>query len=351
MQNVIRKVALARNQAKRKAILSTKDARRKEWNEFLKGQFSYNRAHLDNIRNERQRRQEDWARGPLAPRRDSGMDGKPFGTLGLEGGLRLPEIPKHMRRKYINFAKGDRVCVMKGRDKGKISEISSVDVESESVTLKDLNLCEMAIPGWMAGEPEKRTVINRTPAPISIDDIRLVVPLSNPVKDVLVMHMYGGGPFLDREYGTDTPAHTRYVAGEDIEIPWPNPEAQNHQDKESDTLRLDVETLTWVPSLRKQPFPSSVLDELRNKYSKYRTRHDPNYVKEKKLEEYKQEYLQSMSLLTPEGEHRAIQQAKKANSMKGKQDGKGNMIMSRETAAFIERFMRENKGDKASKAT
>lgn len=140
MQNVIRKVALARNQAKRKAILSTKYARRKDWNEFLKGQFSYNRAHLDNIRNERQRRQEDWARGPLAPRRDSGMDGKPFGAFGLDGGLKLPEIPKHMRRKFINFAKGDRVCIMKGREKGKISEITNVEVESESVTLKDLNL-------------------------------------------------------------------------------------------------------------------------------------------------------------------------------------------------------------------
>lgn len=164
------------------------------------------------------------------------------------------------------------------------------------------------------------------------------------------MHMYGGGPILQREYGTDTPKHTRYVAGEGIEIPWPNPETHNYQDKESDTLRLDVETLTWTPSLKNQPFPSSVLDELRNKYSKHRTRHDPKYVEEKKLEEYKQEYLQSMSLLTPKGEHRAMQQAKRANSMKGKQDAQGNMIMSKEAAAFINRFMKENKGNKASKA-
>ena len=138
MQNVIRKTAMAKNQAKRKVVLAKKASERKEMREMLRNQFAYNRSHLGYIRDERQRRQEDWTRGPLAPRRDSGIDGRPFGAVGAYDG-RPPEIPQHLRRKYINFAKGDRVCVMKGRDKGKISEIASVDSDTETVTLKDVH--------------------------------------------------------------------------------------------------------------------------------------------------------------------------------------------------------------------
>jgi large subunit ribosomal protein L24 len=51
-----------------------------------------------------------------------------------------PTIPKHLRRKYINIAAGDRVCIMKGRDKGKIGEVIKVDPNNETVMVKDLNM-------------------------------------------------------------------------------------------------------------------------------------------------------------------------------------------------------------------
>lgn len=47
----------------------------------------------------------------------------------------------------------------------------------------------------------------------------------------------------------------------------------------SDTPRLDVDTPSWTPTLLRAPLPSTIIDELRGKYSKFRTRHDPEFVK------------------------------------------------------------------------
>lgn len=139
MQKVVRKTALARNQAQRKAILGDKRSKRQELKSALRERFAYNRAQLDRARDERKRREDDWLRGPLAPRHDAGLGKKSFGAL-LPQEMNLPKVPEHLRRRFINFAAGDRVCVIKGREKGKISEVSRVDEESQTVTLKDLNV-------------------------------------------------------------------------------------------------------------------------------------------------------------------------------------------------------------------
>jgi large subunit ribosomal protein L24 len=190
--------------------------------------------------------------------------------------------------------------------------------------------------------------------PIPIDDVRLVVALDDPVtgnaRDVLVEHVYGGGPFLERKYGSTTPTHTRYIAGEDIEIPWPREDTSQQKDEPSDTLRIEVETPTWIPSLLHPPFESSILDELRNRYSKYRTRHDPEWVEQKKMEEYREEYLRSRTLLTPRGELRELRLKVKEEARKAKMDEDGNYIMDNETVSFIERFMQQKTGKGKSPA-
>lgn len=208
----------------------------------------------------------------------------------------------------------------------------------------------MAFPDWLNEQYGTNTPFRPLPLPIPMDDVQLVVALDDPVaggtRDYVVQHVYGGGPILEREYGTDTPRHTRYIAGENIEIPWPCPEAPNHKDETSDTLRKEVETPTWMPSLEHAPFPSSVMDELRNKYSQYRTRHDPEFVKEKKMEEYRKDYLKSVSLMTPRGELRALKLARKKESMDASRDAEGNMIMTPQTVNFIQRFMEGNGGER-----
>jgi large subunit ribosomal protein L24 len=157
-----------------------------------------------------------------------------------------------------------------------------------------------------------------------------------------VEHVYAGGPFMDRPYGSSTPKHTRYIAGDDIEIPWPGEDTpEPYKDEEWDTLRMEVETLTHKPSLEYAPFESSIMDELRNKYSKYRTRHDPEWVEAKKVEDLRREYLQTRTLLTPGGEAKLRRAAEKAEVRKAQLDADGNYILNKETSSFIERFMRE----------
>ncbi|KAL4921553.1 hypothetical protein BDW62DRAFT_173948 [Aspergillus aurantiobrunneus] len=353
MQKVVRRTALARNQARREAIRANKNAQREELKDSLRQRFAFNRAELDNARAERLHRREDWMRGPLAPQRDAGAAGKSFGALRPQA-MRPPAIPKHLRRKYINFAPGDRVCIMKGRDKGKIDVVTRVDAENETLTVKDLNMADVYFPEWLSAQFGNKTPFQTIPLPISIDDVRLVAALDDPAtgqtRDMLVEHIYGGGPILEREQGIDTPRHTRYIAGEDIEIPWPRFEKPTFKDEEWDTLRMEVETPTWVPSLHFVPFPPSVLDELRNKFSKYRTRHDPEYVEQKRIEDLKKEYLQSRSLLTPKGELVAMIQKKKKEEFERRRDADGNLKLDTNTASFIEGYMKENPARKVKTA-
>ncbi|KAL4896458.1 hypothetical protein BDV59DRAFT_170702 [Aspergillus ambiguus] len=350
MQKIIRRTALARNQAQRKAIRATKKAEQEELKDHLRNRFAYDRIEIDNVRNERQRRREDWLRGPLAPQRDAGLSGKYFGALSPHA-MSPTAIPKHLRRKYINIAPGDRVCVMKGKDKGKINEVTRVDPENETVTVKDLNIADVYMPEWLGEQYGNKSPFHPMNIPLSIDDVRLVVALDDPAtgttRDVLVEHVYGGEPIMEREPGTNTPRHTRYIAGEDIEIPWPRSDPAQTKDEEWDTLRMEVETPTWMPSLLSAPFPSSVMDELRNKFSAYRTRHDPEWVAQKKLEDYRKEYLQSRSLLTPKGELMARIQANKQERLNARKDENGNMLLDDQTVGFIESFMKGNAAKRA----
>ncbi|KAL2808733.1 hypothetical protein BJX63DRAFT_21826 [Aspergillus granulosus] len=344
MQKVIRRTALARNQSQRKAIRAAKQAQREDLKDSLRQRFAYNRIEIDNVRAERLRRREDWMRGPLAPQRDAGLAGQSFGALNPYA-MRPPAIPKHLRRKFVNLAAGDRVCIMKGRDKGQINEIVRVDPENETVTVKDLNMADVHFPEWLSQQYGNKTPFQTIPLPIPMDDVRLVVALDDPVtgqtRDVLVEHIRGGGPFLEREHGVDIPKHTRYIAGEDIEIPWPRPDPANLKDEVWDTLRMEVETPTWVPSLTSAPFPSSVLDELRNKYSKYRTRHDPEYVAKKRLEDVKKEYIRE-SFMTPREKIEADRLAREKLLHENKQGGKDSIPIRPATSSFIDEYMKKH---------
>lgn len=143
MQNVIRKTALARNQAQRKVIRAEKVARRKEAKSALMQRFAFDRQELDNIRAQKKNAREDWLRGPLAPRRDVGVDGRTYGAFAPHT-MNPPAIPKHLRRKFFNFVPGDRVCVIRGREKGNIDTITEVNHENETVTLKNTNIVRSA---------------------------------------------------------------------------------------------------------------------------------------------------------------------------------------------------------------
>ncbi len=139
MQRVIQRTASARKQALRKTnkaqerqeLLQRVGIRRsrKEFASVLSSKFQAARKN----------RWEDWEKGPLAPMRDSGLERTTYGGQGAVA-LHLPLLPKHEKRRHVLFAEGDRVCVMRGQDQGKINIIQQVNHDSETVLIKDVNM-------------------------------------------------------------------------------------------------------------------------------------------------------------------------------------------------------------------
>lgn len=115
---------------------------------------------------------------------------------------------------------------------------------------------------------------------VPVSSIRLVHPLPDPTtgvtRDVIIRELKPAGITHDRP--TRKVFYSRVVPGLNVRIPWPRVEPTVHEDHAFDTLRLEVEERTFVPTLLRPPVPENVVDELRNKYSKFRTRHTPEYV-------------------------------------------------------------------------
>jgi len=151
---------------------------------------------------------------------------------------------------------------------------------------------DVAVPQWMitAEDPDKRPV-RSVEQPVSINSVRLVYPLTDPetgvTRDVIVKKLINGRIWHDRHTGSKK--WSRIIPGLGIKVPWPKTEPKEHKDYANDTLRLDVEVKSFVPTLLRPPMPSTVIDELRNKYSIFRTRHDPEYIEAKMKEDQEKE--------------------------------------------------------------
>jgi large subunit ribosomal protein L24 len=162
----------------------------------------------------------------------------------------------------------------------------------------------VAVPEWMQkAEGQENRPVRTVEQPISLASVKLVVPLPDPetgiTRDVIVNRVVNGNIFHDRHTGRKS--WSRFIAGLNVVIPWPKIEPKEHKDYDCDTLRVDIEAKTFVPTLLKPPMPSTVIDELRNKYSKFRTRHDEEYIQAKLREDEEKEAKKKMmkEMMTP----------------------------------------------------
>jgi len=127
---------------------------------------------------------------------------------------------------------------------------------------------------------------NRTINPVNIDmpmsDVRLVVALEDSngnFRDVVVDKVIvERASKYDIKHNDADKRGRRYIPGLNRDLPWPPREEPKYEDHEVDCRRLDVDEVTFTPVLLEEPFPGSIIDELRNKYSAFRTRHDPEYI-------------------------------------------------------------------------
>lgn len=136
-------------------------------------------------------------------------------------------------------------------------------------------------------DDQDRRPVRSIEEPVSLTSVRLVYPLTDSetgeTRDVIIKKLINTSFFHDRE--TRTTHWKRVIPGLGLHVPWPKREIKEQKDSACDTLRLDVEVKSYVPTLLRPPMPSTVIDELRNKYSKFRTRHDPEYIEARKQED------------------------------------------------------------------
>ncbi|TKA62263.1 hypothetical protein B0A49_10408 [Cryomyces minteri] len=269
---------MAKRQAARRALLRTQkeeaDTARTKTMEKIQSAKEESRV----IKEARRNRREDWDLGPLAPRRDVGENKQYYGTVN-QNTLRGVEIPKKKRTELWTIVEGDRVVLLTGRDKGKIGEVESVNKETEEV--------EIAIPEWMRGKDSNPSPTRSVERPIPLALVRLVYALPDPKtsipRDVIVENIERRNVFRDK-YTKET-VFDRVIPGLEVSIPWPTKVKPEDVDHPSDTLRITVEEQTWTPTLLRPPMPPSVIDELRNKYSAFRDRHDEEYIAKKMAED------------------------------------------------------------------
>lgn len=131
----------------------------------------------------------------------------------------------------------------------------------------------------------------------------------------------------------------RYVADSDpkIFIPVPEQPKPEYSDHDIDTLRIEVEEKTWTPTLFQAPMPPSVLDELRNKYSIFRDRHDESYVRAReelagRLERAR--IIRKKVMLTPLQEYHKMKKLEKSKTEE--------RPLGKETLTMIGKIMARN---------
>jgi large subunit ribosomal protein L24 len=137
-------------------------------------------------------------------------------------------------------------------------------------------------------------------------------PSTGETRDVIINQLVCKDLVTDRQTGKRR--WERVVPGLNVSIPWPPKPDKDIPDYKADTLRIDVEEKTFVPTLLRPPMPEAIIDELRGKYSRFRTRHDPEYIARKEAEEQAEKERAKLmeSMRTPLQEfHRAERQNKK----------------------------------------
>ena len=185
-----------------------------------------------------------------------------------------------------------------------------------------------------------QTPVRTMEAAVPLPAVRLIHRLEDPetgqARDVVVQKIILRDVWHDNHLGIHR--RDRIIPGLDIKVPWPPREQKEEPEHDVDTVRLDVEARTWVPTLLTPPMPPSVIDELRGKYSKFRDRHDEEFILKKRAEdeaaEAKQRYFRQ-ALSTPLQEAKRLErEAKKA---------RGHLELTEDMLAKIGEVMARNR--------
>ncbi|KAK5116672.1 hypothetical protein LTR62_007346 [Meristemomyces frigidus] len=286
-----RTVRAVRSTNRKRAKLQDHEQKGQSWSNFQQRNRLV-RANGANIKAARLNRATDWAAGRLAPRRDVGEQAETYGALPIYD-IQSPTLNAKDIPKWFPIVEGDRVVVMTGRDRGKIGEVTEVLKDRGQLRVKGANVVDVIVPKWMTREEEQGgQQLSAVPRPMSINDVRLVYPLPDPTtgipRDVIIDRLINANWAYDKLKREWTQGD-RVIPGTNTIIPWPETIEDEPEDYDIDTLRNTVEIETFRPWLLAPPMPLSVIDELRGKYSRFRTRHEHEYLEKKGAEDAKVE--------------------------------------------------------------
>ncbi|KAI9693410.1 MAG: hypothetical protein M1820_009286 [Bogoriella megaspora] len=312
MQKVLGRSQQAAKQAARRARARTDKTVYELKKQRRRQSVDWNRKQSELFKSARKRLKEDWELGPLAPKRDVGEMEEKWCTIHAAL-LHQPPSGKKTgaAMERMNIRAGDRVVMLAGRDRGKIGTVNSISTGNASLTVKDLNMREVFLQEWMREEDGFPQAVHGYPADVPMKHVRLIHEYRDPdtglSRDIIVEEIK---TMPVRNRMPDEPRYERYIEGlpaselEDSttkideetgkkvevppfpweKIPWPEKTGYQHEDHPDDTLRITVEAKTFIPTLHGPPMPPNVLDELRNRYSKFRTRHTSEYIARKEAE-------------------------------------------------------------------
>ncbi|PHH63133.1 hypothetical protein CDD81_6284 [Ophiocordyceps australis] len=251
----------------------------------------------ENLEEARRAQREEWELGPLAPARDFGY--KSHGIVqkmlrrdwSMDGKAKLRKEVLEQRCAWaggterLSIVSGDRVVIVQGREKNKIDTIDQINMVSGTVTLANCNKALISVT--LDANPRL------TALPLPIDAVRLVYPLMNAetgkYRDTMIGELKPiapnmQSPNMDLTRWEHGKRWDRLVPGLNVVIPWPETTKPKYEAHDTDTLRDRVEERTFYYPLTSAPMPEQIIDELRYKYSKFRTRHEAWYIEKKEQE-------------------------------------------------------------------
>ena len=179
--------------------------------------------------------------------------------------------------------------------------------------------------------------------PVPLADVRLIHRHTDPEtgkdRDVVVKLLRGGAPYITQDPNSPLPRHTRYIAGEDIRVPWPEVEIPTYQAFKGDTTRYDVESQTWTPTIYDAPVPAAAWEDLiqDQKYQRDRRYHDDEYVRMKVLEDARAEWYMRRKI---QGPLHTLSEEKRRLAAQRTEEIK-EMGMSEETKGVITQTIKE----------
>ncbi|KAF9184577.1 hypothetical protein BGZ51_003289 [Haplosporangium sp. Z 767] len=163
------------------------------------------------------------------------------------------------------IVRGDEVYITNGKEKGKTGIVRKVLRSLNSLLITDRNMVTKHIRP-QPEDPTKTTKI-QIEAPIHVSNVSLIDPQTRqPVRT----HYRG---VVNEKTGKSE--RKRFVVGTEVEIPKPKADIAKYKlervESAKDTSPQNAREVTFIADINTPPFPSSsILDELRNPYSKFR---------------------------------------------------------------------------------